>query len=66
MARQEEKKAPLGHGIVNPSARPTRIFTDKKGNWWLCDQSIDPKKGFKEQGCWNCTDLPFDCGARNA
>jgi len=41
-------------------ARPMEIITDKKGDRWLCDEGIDPKKDLRSQGCWNCGELAFN------
>ncbi len=41
------------------AARPMKVVTDKKGDRWLCDDSVDPKKDLSQQGCWNCGELAF-------
>jgi len=44
---------------VHKPARPMEIVKDKKGDCWLCDKGIDPKKNLKSQGCWSCGELAF-------
>jgi hypothetical protein len=44
--------------------RPIRYIRDEKGDGWLCDKRIDPKRNFKEQGCWRCDEMAFPDGGR--
>jgi streptogramin lyase len=41
----------LGNGIVRPSARPIKIYVDKQGEVWLCDETVDQNSDFSAQGC---------------
>jgi len=44
--------------------RPIKYVKDEKGDGWLCDKRIDPKRNFKEQGCWRCDEMAFPDGGR--
>jgi len=59
MTTQNHKLPEIGSGIYHPGARAMQIFTDDEDCLWLCDKGVDPQKGFKEQGCWRCRELPF-------
>jgi hypothetical protein len=41
------------------AARPMKVVADRNGTMWLCDREVDEDKALKEQGCWQCGDLPF-------
>jgi len=48
----EKKKLHIGEGILKPGTRPVRIHVDEDGEYWLCDEGVDPtSKDFREQGC---------------
>ncbi len=53
------KARSLGSGIYHPSARPMQVVKDYKGDWWLCDKGVDPRRGLEEQGCWRCGEHAF-------
>lgn len=40
-------------------ARPMTIVKDERGDRWICDKGVDPTKGLREQGCWNCGEMAF-------
>ena len=40
-------------------ARPMEVIKDKENELWLCDKGVDPEKSLREQGCWNCGEMPF-------
>ena len=46
------------------AARPLKFFKDRDGYGWLCDKKIDPKRDFREQGCWRCDEMAFPTGGR--
>jgi len=52
----------LGHGIVHHGGRHMRMFRDRNGNWWLCNDDADPQKDPKKQGCWSCDQIIFTRG----
>ncbi len=56
----------LGDGILHPPAVSWRLFIDRQGSMWLCEKDADENKDPKDQGCWNCADVAFNCAARNA
>lgn len=37
--------------ILKPSARPISIQIANDGEYWLCDDGVDPTKDFRVQGC---------------
>jgi hypothetical protein len=41
----------VGNGIFKQSARPTKIFVDGAGEYWICDADVDPSGEFRSQGC---------------
>jgi hypothetical protein len=41
----------VGRGIQKTSARPTKVFVDSAGEYWICDADIDATKDFASQGC---------------
>ncbi len=41
-------------------ARPMVIVKDDKGDRWLCDKGVKTEEDLREQGCWNCGELPFN------
>ena len=41
------------------AARPMQVVKDGKGDLWLCDQGVDTEKDLRDQGCWNCGEIPF-------
>lgn len=41
------------------AARPMKVIPDKSGEYWICDDSVDPSGDLVEQGCWRCGDLAF-------
>ena len=41
------------------AARPMKVIPDKNGEYWICDESVDPSGNLAEQGCWRCGDLAF-------
>ena len=48
-----------GNGIFKPSARPISIQIGNDGEYWLCDDGVDPNKDFREQGCVGHSDGCF-------
>ena len=41
------------------AARPMKVIPDRSGEYWICDQNVDPSGDLAEQGCWRCGDLAF-------
>jgi hypothetical protein len=41
------------------AARPMKVVADKSGEYWICDNQVDPSGNLLEQGCWRCGDLAF-------
>ncbi len=42
---------PSGSGIFKLSVRPISIQIGNDGEYWLCDDSVDANKDFRQQGC---------------
>jgi hypothetical protein len=36
-----------------------KVVVDDDGCPWLCDADVDDEEGLREQGCWNCGEVPF-------
>ena len=62
MTEQKQEKSKMGEGIFHESARPMKIYVDKKGVMYLCDKDIDPNKSLKSQACWTCDKILFERG----
>jgi len=60
----EEKKAETLEYAAHKPARPLKYVKDEEGNGWLCDQTVDPAKDLRAQGCWRCDDMAFPAGGR--
>jgi hypothetical protein len=41
------------------AARPMKVVVDKSGCTWLCDRDADERGDLRQQGCWNCGEVPF-------
>jgi streptogramin lyase len=46
-----DKKVHLGNGILKPGVRPIRVIVDDQGEYWLCDESVDPAKDDIKKVC---------------
>ena len=40
----DEKKIPLGSGILKPGTRPIQVVVDDNGEYWLCDANVDKSR----------------------
>ena len=56
---ESEHGGTVNVGTVPKAARPMKVVVAKDGCTWLCDADVDESKDLKEQGCWQCGDLPF-------
>ena len=44
------------------AARPMKVIPNKSGEYFICDDDVNPSGDLLEQGCWRCGDLAFMAG----
>ena len=55
-----DKKVHFGEGILKPGTRPIKVIVDEKGEYWLCDASVETENREElEKKCTGHASIPM-------